>query len=70
MCLHPCAGTFVEGGKGEASFPEIGGAVLEVVVRYLHYRFKFHNSKVPIPEFHIPPELALEVLMAANYLDC
>jgi elongin-C len=40
------------------------------VVRYLHYRFKHHHSRVPIPEFAIPPELALEVLMAANYLDC
>ncbi len=30
---------------------------------------KYHNSKVPIPEFPIAPEMALELLTAANYLD-
>lgn len=27
-------------------------------------------SPPPIPEFKIPPEVALELLMAANFLDC
>ena len=31
---------------------------------------KYTNSTVPIPEFPVEPELALELLMAANFLDC
>lgn len=60
--------SFVE-GKGEIEFPEISTAVLEKVIQYMHYKVKYHNSKVPIPEFPIAPEMALELLTAANYLD-
>lgn len=31
---------------------------------------RYTNSATRIPEFHIEPELALELLMAANFLDC
>ena len=31
---------------------------------------RYTNSSTEIPEFHIPPEIALELLMAANFLDC
>ncbi len=31
---------------------------------------KHHNSKTAIPDFPIAPEMALELLTAANYLDC
>lgn len=57
-------------GSGEISFPEISTPVLEKVIEYFHYKVKYNNSKTPIPEFPMPPEQALEVLMAANYLDC
>jgi transcription elongation factor B subunit 1 len=56
--------------KGEIEFPEIQGAILEKVIQYLHYKVKHQGSRNPIPEFPIPPEIALELLMAANYLDC
>ncbi len=55
---------------GEITFPEISGAVLEKCVSYMHYKTKFSNSRTPIPEFHIPVEIALDVLAASNYLDC
>ena len=32
--------------------------------------FRYTNSSTEIPEFPIPPEIALELLMAANFLDC
>ena len=63
------SGGFAEGGKGEVEFPEISTAVLEKVVAYMHYKVKHHNSKTPIPDFEIAPEMALALLSAANYLD-
>ena len=62
-------GQFAE-SRGEINFPEISGVILEKVIKYLYYRVKYTNSQVPIPEFKIEPEVALELLMAANYLDC
>jgi transcription elongation factor B subunit 1 len=61
---------FVEGGKGEIEFPEISTLALERVIEYFHYQIKWHSSRDPIPEFSVEPEMALEVLTAANYLDC
>merc|ERR1711871_556841 len=62
-------GMFVE-SSGEINFPEISGVVLEKVCQYFHYKLKFTNSaQAQIPEFLIEPEVALELLMAANYLD-
>jgi len=62
-------GSFSE-SKGEARFPEIRGEVLERIVQYFHHKVKYHNSRVPIPDFPVPPELSLEMLLAANFLDC
>merc|ERR1712185_269421 len=62
-------GMFVE-SSGEINSPEISGVVLEKVCQYFHYKLKFTNStQAQIPEFLIEPEIALELLMAANYLD-
>lgn len=60
---------FTEAG-GKIEFPEISGRILELVIHYCFYKLKHNNSRVPIPEFRIPPECALEVLAAANYMDC
>jgi elongin-C len=52
-------------------FGEIGTAILEKVCQYFYYKKKY--SKVvteKIPDFDIPPKIALELLMAANFLDC
>ncbi len=61
---------FIEGSRGEIAFEDISTPVLERVIQYLHYKSKYTNSKVPIPEFPVPPEQALDLLLAANYLDC
>lgn len=63
------AGSFAE-SSGEIRFPEITTPVLEKVIQYCYYKRRFENSRVPVPDFAIEPELALELLMAANYLDC
>ena len=37
---------------------------------YFLYKVRYTNSSSEIPEFPIAPEIALELLMAANFLDC
>ena len=66
--------TMLEGGFREATdnvihFPEISNYILEKVLQYLYYQVKYSNSTGRIPEFPIEPEIALELLIAAKYLD-
>merc|ERR1711977_692637 len=62
-------GMFVE-SSGEITFPEISATVLEKVCQYFHYKLQFTSmGQQAIPDFVIEPEIALELLMAANYLD-
>jgi transcription elongation factor B subunit 1 len=56
--------------RGEVRFPEIPGVILEKVVQYLYYKVRYTNSSQRVPQFEIPPDIALELLMASNYLDC
>ncbi|KAI6173732.1 Elongin-C [Aphelenchoides besseyi] len=44
--------------------------VLRKVCHYFQYKVRYTNSATEIPEFAITPEVALELLMAANFLDC
>jgi transcription elongation factor B subunit 1 len=63
-------GQFSENETNEVNFREIPSHVLEKVCLYFAYKFRYTNSTNEIPEFPIPPEHALELLMAANFLDC
>ena len=63
------AGQFTE-SSGEIKFPEISTPILEKVIQYFYYKLRYTNSQVRIPEFQIDPEMALELLMASNFLDC
>ena len=60
-----------------ASWPKIPSE--SVIVHYctvfiqlnlVQWHIRYTNSSTEIPEFPIPPEIALELLMAANFLDC
>ena len=42
---------------------------MEKVAEYLYYNYKFRNQE-EVPDMDIPPELCLELLMAADFLDC
>ena len=44
--------------------------VLQRVCVYFTYKVRYTGSSTEIPEFPIAPEIALELLMAANFLDC
>lgn len=63
-------GQFREAQENEINFPDISGYILERVVRYLHYKAQYSNASMRIPDFIIEPEVALELLIAAKYLDC
>ncbi|CAD7694955.1 unnamed protein product [Ostreobium quekettii] len=63
-------GCFTESERGEVTFKEISGAVLEQVCRYFYYNLRHQNSAArSVPEFKVEPSIALELLMAANFLD-
>jgi len=63
------SGTFTEAELGEVNFREISAPILEKVVQYFYYKTRYNNSATENPEFPIEPEIALELLMAANFLD-
>jgi hypothetical protein len=63
-------GQFREAQDNIIRFPDIAGYILERVVRYLHYKAQYSDSSARIPDFMIEPEVALELLIAAKYLDC
>lgn len=54
----------------EITFPDISTAALERVIEYFHYKVKHSGATGPVPPFEVPPDAALELLIAANYLDC
>ncbi|KAJ3125368.1 hypothetical protein HK098_000315 [Nowakowskiella sp. JEL0407] len=71
-------GQFTESIQNEIHFRDIKydaatfqpAIVLEKVCKYLYYNVRYMNSTAEIPEFKIEPELALEMLMASDFLDC
>uniref|UniRef100_A0A8C5S900 Elongin-C n=1 Tax=Laticauda laticaudata TaxID=8630 RepID=A0A8C5S900_LATLA len=65
-----CTGQFAENETNEVNFREIPSHVLSKVCMYFTYKVRYTNSSTEIPEFPIAPEIALELLMAANFLDC
>lgn len=67
--LRP-TGQFAENETNEVNFREIPSHVLSKVCMYFTYKVRYTNSSTEIPEFPIAPEIALELLMAANFLDC
>jgi elongin-C len=44
------------------------GIVLEKVAEYFYYNWR-NRDAIDVPDMDIPPELCLELLMAADYLD-
>ncbi|KAJ1704514.1 hypothetical protein LUZ63_004293 [Rhynchospora breviuscula] len=60
-------GSFAETQRGEVRFPEISGAVLEKICQYFYWSLHYSSGKES--EFHIEPEITLDLMMAANFLD-
>eukprot|EP00927_Polykrikos_kofoidii_P079974 TRINITY_DN76828_c0_g1_i1.p1 TRINITY_DN76828_c0_g1~~TRINITY_DN76828_c0_g1_i1.p1 ORF type:complete len:132 (-),score=26.92 TRINITY_DN76828_c0_g1_i1:60-407(-) len=60
---------FKEGQMNEIHLPTITGKLLEKVIEYLYYTYKYTDAKVAIPEFVIDDDLVLDLLLAADYLN-
>ncbi|KAJ8119914.1 hypothetical protein O1611_g10502 [Lasiodiplodia mahajangana] len=58
---------FAESRTGRCVFEEINGIVLEKVVEYCQYWYKYKDSE-NVPDMEIPVELCLELLQAADFL--
>ncbi|WKY15200.1 hypothetical protein Q1695_000583 [Nippostrongylus brasiliensis] len=63
-------GQYSENESNEVNFREIPSHVLQKVCQYFAYKVRYTSSATEIPEFSITPDVALELLMAANFLDC
>lgn len=59
--------TFEEGMTNTIKLHDIDGQVLEKIVEYLYYNDKYKDC-IDIPEFNVPIEMALELLVAADFL--
>jgi transcription elongation factor B subunit 1 len=47
----------------------IRGEILKKVCEYLEYKYTYQTSGYPSPDFNVDVEHALELLVAADYLD-
>lgn len=56
--------------ENEIHFRDIKAVILEKVCKYLYYKAKYTDAAGEIPEFKIEPEIALELLMAADFMEC
>ncbi|KAI9780575.1 MAG: hypothetical protein M1816_002825 [Peltula sp. TS41687] len=65
--LNPRNG-FAEAVSKRATLENINGMVLEKVCEYFYYNEKYKSVK-DVPDFDIPAELCLELLLAADYLN-
>ncbi|RKP20739.1 POZ domain-containing protein [Rozella allomycis CSF55] len=62
-------GRFSESIQNEVHLKEIRAVVLDKVCQYCYYKLRHMNSTSEIPDFVIEPEINLELLMAADFLD-
>ncbi|XP_036014183.1 elongin-C-like [Mus musculus] len=62
-------GRFNENETNEVNFTEIPSHVLSKLCMYFTYKVHYTNSSTEIPEFPIAPEIAMELLMATNFLN-
>lgn len=63
-------GPFKE-SDGRIELPTFDSRVLQKVAEYLEYNWQYRdadNDIEDVPEFEIPTEMALELLLAADYL--
>lgn len=43
--------------------------LLEKAIQYFYYKHRYDNDPDNRPAFNVPPEMALDLMLVANYLD-
>eukprot|EP00771_Trimastix_marina_P002510 gnl/Trimastix_PCT/3639.p1 GENE.gnl/Trimastix_PCT/3639~~gnl/Trimastix_PCT/3639.p1 ORF type:complete len:120 (+),score=22.18 gnl/Trimastix_PCT/3639:2-361(+) len=61
--------SFLEAKEQVIRFPDIPAVLLEQAIEYFYYKVRYTNSTEPYPPFKVHPEMALQLLMVANYLN-
>ncbi|CCC05269.1 BTB/POZ protein [Copromyces sp. CBS 386.78] len=56
-----------EARTGRCELQDINGVILEKVVEYFHYWYKYKDRE-DVPDMEIPVENCLELVVAADYL--
>ncbi|BFZ58858.1 elongin C [Savitreella phatthalungensis] len=59
---------FSEGRTGKVTLESIEGVLLERVCDYLYFHLRYKDAK-EVPKFEVEPEYALNLLVAADFLD-
>eukprot|EP01086_Lenisia_limosa_P005659 TRINITY_DN2291_c0_g1_i1.p1 TRINITY_DN2291_c0_g1~~TRINITY_DN2291_c0_g1_i1.p1 ORF type:complete len:100 (-),score=26.52 TRINITY_DN2291_c0_g1_i1:51-350(-) len=61
--------SFVEAEKKKVTLDTISTRVLEYIIKYFFFR-KNYSENPESTNFQIPDDIVMDVLVAANYLDC
>lgn len=59
--------SFAEAKDARCQFQEMSAVVLDKVVEYMQYWYRYRNSD-DVPDMEVPVEICLELLAAADYL--
>eukprot|EP01027_Heterolobosea_sp_BB2_P007800 GEZU01011581.1.p1 GENE.GEZU01011581.1~~GEZU01011581.1.p1 ORF type:complete len:112 (+),score=20.53 GEZU01011581.1:51-386(+) len=62
-------GDFREKKEATIDFSDFDASIMEKVIQYFYYKQRYDHSPEDRPEFEIEPQIALELMMAAHYLD-
>ncbi|ODQ65067.1 putative transcriptional elongation regulator Elc1/Elongin C [Nadsonia fulvescens var. elongata DSM 6958] len=62
------ASNFEEAQTNRVLLENINATCLEKICEYMYYNLTYKDS-VDVPDFDVPPEMALELLVAADYLN-
>ncbi|EWC47957.1 hypothetical protein DRE_02839 [Drechslerella stenobrocha 248] len=60
---------YIEAKENCVRFEEMNAVILEKVCEYFCYKEKYAGFGGNIPDFNIPPEMALELMTIADFLE-
>eukprot|EP01012_Entosiphon_sulcatum_P018641 TRINITY_DN2339_c0_g1_i1.p1 TRINITY_DN2339_c0_g1~~TRINITY_DN2339_c0_g1_i1.p1 ORF type:complete len:115 (+),score=10.02 TRINITY_DN2339_c0_g1_i1:87-431(+) len=63
------AGNFHEQKEGVIQLPSIDSHLLEKAIQYFYYKHRYDNDPDHRPNFPVPPEIALDLMLVAHYLE-
>lgn len=71
ITLHPIISTSYSGPPTVSiRFPFTPSHILEIVVQYLHFHYRYEREPEGRPELRIPPQYAMQVMKVATVLQC